>query len=121
MRSIFQPFSTTLSVLSALLYAVPTFTTTMTYGEGYMPSASSDDQFRISRPTIEVPLSKILFNEEDSNWASAINALCGAAIAIDIAPPPPSNQDIKIAVEEAPEIAPSASPDIALPVSAGGQ
>jgi hypothetical protein len=28
----------------------------MIYGEGFMPSASSDNQFRISIPTIEVPL-----------------------------------------------------------------
>jgi hypothetical protein len=41
-----------------------------------------------------------------------------SATAIDIAPPPPSDQDV---VEETPGIAPSASPDIALPVSAAGQ
>jgi hypothetical protein len=60
----------------------------MTDGEGYMPSGSSDDQFRISRPTIEVPLDEILFNDDcssDGNWASAINILCGMATAINIA------------------------------------
>jgi len=43
---------------SALLYTAPTLTTTMPYGEGYAPSGSSDDQFRISQPTIEVPLDR---------------------------------------------------------------
>jgi GATA-binding protein, other eukaryote len=58
---------------SALLYAAPTLTTTMTYEEGFMLSGSADDQFRISRPTIEVPLDEILFYDDssDNNWASA--------------------------------------------------
>lgn len=68
---------------SALLYAAPTLTTPMTYGEGFAPSGSADDQFRISRPTIEVPLDEILFDDEsssDDGWASAINALSAATI-----------------------------------------
>lgn len=62
---------------SALLYAAPTLTTTMTYGECYMPSGT-DDQFRISQPTTEVPPDEILFDDDcssDSDWASAINVL----------------------------------------------
>jgi GATA-binding protein len=69
---------------SALLYAAPTLTTPMTYGEGFAPScAADDDQFRISRPTIELPLDEILFDDDsssDSGWASAINALSAATI-----------------------------------------
>jgi len=107
---------------SALLYAAPTLTTTMTYGEGYAPSGSSDDQFRISRPTIEVPLDEILFDDDcsgDSNWASAINILCGAATAIDITPPLPTNDsDPNPPVENAHEFAHSASPET---VPAAGQ
>ena len=58
---------------SALLYSAPTLTTTMTYGEGYMPSGTND-QFSISRPTIEVPLDEILFIDDcssDGHWATA--------------------------------------------------
>ena len=72
---------------SALLYAAPTLTTTMTYGEGYTPSGSSDDQFRISRPTIEVPLDEILFDDNcssDSNWASADATPNGLAMNLPI-------------------------------------
>jgi len=107
---------------SALLYAAPTLTTTMTYGEGYPPSGSSDDQFRISRPTIEVPLDEILFDDDcsgDSNWASAINILCGAATTIDITPPRPPNEPVpNVSVEKTHEITPSASPET---VPAAGQ
>ncbi|KAF8900459.1 hypothetical protein CPB84DRAFT_1747457 [Gymnopilus junonius] len=62
---------------SALLYATPTLTNRMNYGEGFNPSASND-QFSISRPTIELPLDDILFNDDfnsdipSSDWSSAI-------------------------------------------------
>jgi hypothetical protein len=109
---------------SALLYAAPTLTTTMTYGEGFMPSASADDQFRISRPTIELPLDEILFNEDcssDNNWASAINALSGATTAIDIAPSLCSSEDLDGASEQAPDLDSSATEEEILSVSAAGQ
>jgi hypothetical protein len=90
-------------------------TTSMPYGEGYVPSGSSDDQFRISQPTIEIPLDETLFDDDcsgNSNWASAINVLCGAATAIDITPPQSSNDsDPNVSVENTHEFAPSASPE----------
>jgi len=105
---------------STLLYAAPTLTITMTYSEGYAPSGSSDDQFRISRPTIEVPLDEILFDDDcsgDSNWASTINILCGAATAINIAPPS-NDSDPNTCVENTHDLASSASPET---VPAAGQ
>ncbi len=69
----------------------------MTHGEGYAPSGSSDEQFRMSRPTIEVPLDEILFDDDCSgngNWASAINTPCGTAPAIDITPRPTNETDL---------------------------
>ena len=55
----------------------------------------------------------------DSNWASAINILCGAATAIDITPPHPSNDsDPNTSVENVHEIASSASSET---VPAAGQ
>ncbi|KAF8961654.1 hypothetical protein BDZ97DRAFT_1905490 [Flammula alnicola] len=51
---------------SALLYAAPTLTTRMNYGEGFNPSGSND-QFSISRPTIELALDDLLFNDEPSS------------------------------------------------------
>ncbi|KAF8154258.1 hypothetical protein B0H34DRAFT_721157 [Crassisporium funariophilum] len=57
---------------SALLYAAPTLTTSMNYGEGFHPSGTStnaDDSFSISRPTIELPLDEILFSDEGA-WGS---------------------------------------------------
>lgn len=92
---------------SALLYAAPTLTTTMTYGEGFVPSTTSDDQFRISRPTIEVPLDDIIFGDDssaESNWASAINALSGAT-ALDItAASHSSNDDFSVPDENASDL-----------------
>lgn len=111
---------------SALLYASPTLTTTLTYGEGLM-SSSSDDQFRISRPTIEVPLDEILFNDDcsDSSWASAINVLSGANTTIDIAPSQSSdedlNEDLDHSFEKAPEVASASTAENIVPVSAAGQ
>jgi len=72
---------------SALLFASPTLTTTMSYGEGFAPSGSIDDQFRISRPTIEVALDEILFNDDpvaDDGWA--LNVLAGITTTNDINP-----------------------------------
>jgi hypothetical protein len=95
---------------STLLYAVPPLTTTMTYGEDYMPSGT-DVQFRISQPTIEGPLDKILLKDDyssDSSWASTINVLCGAATAIDSAPPHFSD-NLNGSTEKEPEVAPPAS------------
>ncbi|PPQ68436.1 hypothetical protein CVT25_007829 [Psilocybe cyanescens] len=51
---------------SALLYATPTLTNRMNYGEGFNPSGNND-QFSISRPTIELALDDLLFNDESSN------------------------------------------------------
>ncbi|CAA7262300.1 unnamed protein product [Cyclocybe aegerita] len=65
---------------SALLYATPTLTTPMTYGEGFMPSVHND-QFSISRPTIELALDEFLFNDEpagEQGWASAFAAATSA-------------------------------------------
>ncbi|KAF9480649.1 hypothetical protein BDN70DRAFT_601391 [Pholiota conissans] len=50
---------------SALLYAAPTLTNSMNYGEGFHPS-SNNDQFSISRPTIELALDDLLFNDDAS-------------------------------------------------------
>ncbi|PPQ69700.1 hypothetical protein CVT24_001200 [Panaeolus cyanescens] len=61
---------------SALLYAAPTLTTSMNYGEGFNPTGTSSDSFSISRPTIELPLDEILFNDEtgsDNGSASGDN------------------------------------------------
>ena len=67
---------------SALLYPSPTLTTPMSYGEGFNPSGSTNDRFSISRPTIELPLDEILFNDDSNSdngshdlWTSAIQAL----------------------------------------------
>ena len=52
---------------SPLLYTASTLTTTMTYDEGlgYMPSGSSNDQFRISDPLLRCcSIDKILFNDD---------------------------------------------------------
>jgi len=54
---------------SALLYAAPTLTNRMNYGEGFNPSANND-QFSISRPTIELALDDLLFSDDGSNDAS---------------------------------------------------
>ncbi|KAF8800326.1 hypothetical protein BYT27DRAFT_7236065 [Phlegmacium glaucopus] len=48
---------------SALLYAAPTLTNPMNYGEGFNPSGANES-FSISRPTIELPLDEILFNDD---------------------------------------------------------
>lgn len=48
---------------SALLYAAPTLTNPMNYGEGFNPSGANDS-FSISRPTIELPLDEILFGDD---------------------------------------------------------
>ena len=53
---------------SALLYAAPTLTNPMNYGEGFDPSRANDS-FSISRPTIELPLDEILFGDESTGWA----------------------------------------------------
>ena len=98
---------------SALLYAALTLMTTMTYSEGSIPTGSSDDQFCISRPILEVPLN-VLFKDDcsgDGNWASAIN----------MAPSRPSNEHLNGSVEKEPEFDPSPSPENTLPVSAAGQ
>jgi GATA-binding protein len=50
---------------SALLYAAPTLTTRMNYGEGFNPTGNNDS-FSISRPTIELALDDLLFNDEPS-------------------------------------------------------
>ena len=52
---------------SALLYAAPTLTNPMNYGEGFDPSGANDS-FSISRPTIELPLDEILFGDESTGW-----------------------------------------------------
>ena len=52
---------------SALLYAAPTLTNPMNYGEGFDPSGANDS-FSISRPTIELPLDEILFGDEATGW-----------------------------------------------------
>ena len=98
---------------SALLYAAPTLTTPMTYGEGFAPScAADDDQFRISRPTIELPLDEILFDDDsssDGGWASAINALSAATITKfrDIA-----KESQTGSIDNAPEAPPAAAGNI---------
>ncbi|KDR83107.1 hypothetical protein GALMADRAFT_88953 [Galerina marginata CBS 339.88] len=63
---------------SALLFDTPTLTNRMNYGEGFNPSGNND-QFSISRPTIELPLDDLLFSDDTSNdsashsnWSSAI-------------------------------------------------
>ncbi|KAF8991295.1 hypothetical protein BDQ17DRAFT_1433165 [Cyathus striatus] len=48
---------------TALLFAQPTLTNSMNYGEGLNPSAANDS-FCISRPTIELPLDDILHGME---------------------------------------------------------
>jgi GATA-binding protein, other eukaryote len=55
---------------SALLYAAPTLTNPMNYGEGFVPSGANDS-FSISRPTIELPLDEILFGDESTGWVPA--------------------------------------------------
>ena len=52
---------------SALLYAAPTLTNPMNYGEGFDPSGANDS-FSISRPTIELPFDEILFGDESTGW-----------------------------------------------------
>ncbi|KAF8637749.1 hypothetical protein AX17_002607 [Amanita inopinata Kibby_2008] len=47
---------------SALLFATPTVTNSMNYGEGLNPSGHNDDGFSIVRPTIELPLDELLNN-----------------------------------------------------------
>ncbi|KAF9529913.1 hypothetical protein CPB83DRAFT_875363 [Crepidotus variabilis] len=106
---------------SALLYAAPTLTNTMTYGEGYAPSGSSNDTFRISRPTIEVPLDEILFNDDsssDNGWASAINALSGATASHALPSSPEMNAGSITNAHEAASAAGSAS---ASPSAPAGQ
>ena len=60
---LFPPLFSTDFGPSALLYAAPTLTNPMNYGEGFNPSGTSDS-FSISRPTIELPLDEILFSDE---------------------------------------------------------
>ena len=79
-----------------------------------------DEQFRISGPTIEVPLDSSYDCSNDSNWTSTINLLC-AATAIDITPPPPSNNEPNFSIDNTTENVPSASQDNIGPVSAAGQ
>ncbi|KDR78208.1 hypothetical protein GALMADRAFT_224580 [Galerina marginata CBS 339.88] len=71
---------------SALLFATPTLTNRMNYGEGFNPSGNND-QFSISRPTIELPLDDLLFSDDTSNdsashsdWSSAIAEAASSAI-----------------------------------------
>ena len=64
----FPPLFSTGFGPSALLYAAPTLTNAMNYGEGFNPSGANDS-FSISRPTIELPLDEILFNDDMmSGW-----------------------------------------------------
>ena len=48
---------------SALLHSSPTLTSSMNFGEGAVP-ASTNDNFSISRPTIELPLDELLTHVE---------------------------------------------------------
>ena len=67
---------------SALLFAAPTLTSITTYAEGFAPSGSSNDQFRISLSTIEVPLDEVLFNDNSFSgnaWGPGVNS-AGRAI-----------------------------------------
>lgn len=66
----FPPLFSTDFGPSALLYAAPTLTNTMNYGEGFNPSGANDS-FSISRPTIELPLDEILFADEATGWVRA--------------------------------------------------
>jgi hypothetical protein len=85
----------------------------MSYGEGFAPScAADDDQFRISRPTIELPLDGILFNDDsssDSGWASAIDALSAATITKFRDTAKDSQTE---SIDKAPETPPAASGNI---------
>ena len=102
---------------SALLFASPTLTTTMSYGEGFAPSGSIDDQFRISRPTIEVALDEILFNDDpvaDDDWA--LNVLTSVTTTNDIN----SGNNMTHRVQNATE-ATSATSSHIVPTSAAGQ
>ena len=57
---------------SALLYPTPTLTNVMTYGEG--TNSNTNDGLTIPRPTIELPLDKLL-NADNPGWsASAFTA-----------------------------------------------
>jgi GATA-binding protein len=51
---------------SALLYAAPTLTTRMNYGEGLNPPSLSNDSFSISRPTIELAIDDLLYEDSSS-------------------------------------------------------
>ncbi|KAF4611687.1 hypothetical protein D9613_003762 [Agrocybe pediades] len=63
---------------SALLNAAPTLTNRMNYGEGFNPS-TNNDQFSISRPTIELTLDDLLFSDDGSNEASHYDWNAGMA------------------------------------------
>ena len=63
---------------SALLYASPTLTNTMNYGEGFNPSRANDS-FSISRPTIELPLDELLFSDEVTGWLPAAETVSSNA------------------------------------------
>ena len=71
---------------SALLYAAPTLTTRMNYGEGFNPSINND-QFSISRPTIELALDEFLFNDDgttdDESQGAWFNSLTANDNAFD--------------------------------------
>ncbi|TFK18946.1 hypothetical protein FA15DRAFT_232742 [Coprinopsis marcescibilis] len=57
----------------ALLYPTPTLTNTMTYGEGHLPSTSTNnDSFSIARPTIELPLDELLHSMDSDSWISSL-------------------------------------------------
>ena len=54
---------------SALLFPTPTVTNPMNYGEGVRHSSPTSDSFDIIRPTIELPLDKILMETGDCSEA----------------------------------------------------
>ena len=65
----FLPLFSTDFGSSALLYAAPTLTNTMNYGEGFNPFGANDS-FSISRPTIELGLDEILVGEDiETGWS----------------------------------------------------
>ncbi|KAF8868752.1 hypothetical protein CPB84DRAFT_1755776 [Gymnopilus junonius] len=106
---------------SALLFATPTLTNRMNYGEGFNPSGNND-QFSISCPTIELPLDDLLFSDDTSsdsashsNWSSAIADAMASAINAGIsaenseASDNSSNQDMVMASSSGQSAAASSS------------
>jgi GATA-binding protein, other eukaryote len=79
----FPPLFSTGFGPSALLYAAPTLTNTMNYGEGFNPSGANDS-FSISRPTIELPLDEFLFGEESAGWIPMPDPVSSSTTSTDL-------------------------------------